>query len=334
MKVSIFDVAKKSGLSVVTVSRVINQAGTVREGNRQKVLQAMKELDYQPNAAARSLARGKTGIIGVAISTLNDSFFDAVVKEMDDRLAERGYFLALSVSTDVFKSFENSLFQEDRVDGLVVLSPTNEFAYVTELEKKKIPFVLIDNQYCHESVSSVIVDNFIGGYEATKHLIDLGHQTIAHIRGPEPFLSSAERERGYIHAMLEAGLTELWIEQGEFSVSSGYDIADGWIRNVKVPTAVLAADDFIAIGLMDAFKTVGYQIPKDISIVGFDDQVFASEFRPHLTTVRQPAGELGRCAVDELIRKINGVADADTYHTIKLLPELVVRQSTAKRFHK
>lgn len=332
MKVSIFDVAKKSGLSVVTVSRVINQAGTVREGNRQKVLQAMKELDYQPNAAARSLARGKTGIIGVAISNLNDSFFDAVVKEMNDRLAERGYFLALSISSDVFTSFENSLFQEDRVDGLIVVSPTNEDAYVAELRKKKIPFVLLDNQQTHESVSSVIIDNFKGGYEATKHLIELGHTEIAHIRGSQPFLSSAERERGYIYAMQEAGLNNLWIQQGEFSISSGYEIADTWIRNEKMPTAVFAADDYIALGFMDACKTVGYQIPHDISIIGFDDQLFACEFRPYLTTVRQPAIELGRSAVEELMRWIDGVTE--THQTIKLMPELVVRQTTARRQHR
>lgn len=329
MKVSIFDVAKKSGLSVVTVSRVINQAGTVREGNRQKVLQAMKELDYQPNAAARSLARGKTGIIGVAISNLNDSFFDAVVKEMNDRLAERDFFLALSISTDVFKSFENSLFQEDRVDGLIVVSPTNEEAYVSELRKKKIPFVLIDNQQDHEGVSSVIVDNFTGGYEATKHLIELGHSAIAHIRGPQPFLSSAERERGYRHAMQEAGLHELWIEQGDFSITSGYTIADSWIAAGKMPTAVFTADDFIALGLMDACKQASYQIPRDISIVGFDDQVLASEFRPNLTTVRQPANELGQSAVNELLRWIDG--DAEIHQTYKLMPELIIRDSTARR---
>ncbi|OCT17028.1 LacI family transcriptional regulator [Paenibacillus pectinilyticus] len=329
MKVSIFDVAKKSGLSVVTVSRVINQAGTVREGNRQKVLQVMKELDYQPNAAARSLARGKTGIIGVAISTLNDSFFDAVVKEMNDRLAERGYFLALSISTDVFASFEKSLFQEDRVDGLIVVSPTNEDAYVSELHKKKIPFVLLDNQHIHESVSSIIVDNFKGGYEATKHLIALGHTEIAHIRGPQPFLSSAERERGYIHAMQEAGLPKLWIQPGEFSITSGYEIAGNWLQAGRMPTAVFAADDFIALGFMDACKNAGYQVPRDISIVGFDDQIFASEFRPNLTTVRQPAHELGRRAVDELMQWIDGITQ--THQTVKLEPELIIRESTARR---
>ncbi|GGI43117.1 LacI family transcriptional regulator [Paenibacillus marchantiophytorum] len=328
MKVSIFDVAKKCGLSVVTVSRVINQAGTVRESNRQRVLQAMQELDYHPNAAARSLARGKTGVIGLAIATLNDSFFDAVVKSVNERLAAKGYFLALSISNDVFSSFEKSLFQEDRVDGLMMLSPTNEEAYVKELQKKKMPFVLLDNQHIDEQISSVIVDNFKGGYEATRHLIELGHTEIAHIRGPEPFLSSSERERGYRHAMQEAGLTKLWIEQGQFAISSGYDIAQRWIQDGLRPSAVFAADDYIAFGLMNALNQAGLQVPQDMSVIGFDDQIFAAEFRPQLTTVRQPADKLGQAAVEELLRHIDG--QAERHLTMKLDPVIVIRETTAR----
>jgi DNA-binding LacI/PurR family transcriptional regulator len=329
MKVSIFDVAKKSGLSVVTVSRVINQAGTVREKNRQRVLQAMKELDYHPNAAARSLARGKTGIIGLAITTLHDSFLDAVVKEINDRLAEKGYFLALSISTEVFSSFNNSMFQEDRVDGVIMLSPTHEDEYVMELKKKKIPFVMLDNQNIHPSISSVIVDNYKGGYEATKHLIELGHTEIAHIRGPEPFLSSSERQRGFISAMLDAGLNPSWIEQGNFSITSGYEVTNGWIQSGKLPSAVFAADDLTAFGVMDAFKNAGYKIPQDISVIGFDDQIFSAEFHPMLTTVRQPADKMGKHGVDLLLKWIDGTDRRNT--TIKLEPELIIRESTSRK---
>ncbi|MEK8129862.1 LacI family DNA-binding transcriptional regulator [Paenibacillus filicis] len=326
MKVSIFDVAKKSGLSVVTVSRVINQAGTVREKNRQKVLQAMKELDYHPNAAARSLARGKTGIIGLAITTLNDSFLDAVVKEINDLLAAKGYFLALSISTDVFSSFDNSMFQEDRVDGVILLSPIQEDEYVMEMKKKKIPFVLLDNQHVHSSVSSVVVNNYKGGYEATKHLIDLGHTEIAHVSGPEPFLASSERCRGYVDAMQEAGLNSLWVDQGDFSIPSGYEAASRWIAAGKLPTAVFAADDFTALGVIDALKNAGYRIPADVSVVGFDDQIFAAEFRPRLTTVRQPADKMGKQGVDILLSRIDGSVKRNV--TVQLEPELIIREST------
>lgn len=139
MKVSIFDVAKKSGLSVVTVSRVLNGAGTVREKNRQKVLDAIKELNYHPNAAARSLASGKTGIIGLIVTTLQDSFFDAVVKELNETLALHGYFLAVSVSTGIDSDENHYLIQEDRVDGLILLSPMQEDNYIVELKRRGFP---------------------------------------------------------------------------------------------------------------------------------------------------------------------------------------------------
>jgi DNA-binding LacI/PurR family transcriptional regulator len=193
MKVSIFDVAKKSGLSVVTVSRVLNKSEKVRDKNRQKVLDAIKELDYHPNAAAQSLARGKTRIIGLIVTTLQDAFFDAVVKEINDLLATQGYFLALSVSQGLNVEDGHYLMQEDRVDGVILLSPLEEEKYIFELKKRKIPFVLIDNQMQEQAVPSIIVDNFNGGYEATKHLLDLGHTQIAHLCGQEYFLSTKER---------------------------------------------------------------------------------------------------------------------------------------------
>jgi DNA-binding LacI/PurR family transcriptional regulator len=329
MKVSIFDVAKKSGLSVVTVSRVLNNATSVRHNNREKVLQAMKELDYHPNASARSLARGKTGIIGLTLTTLQDSFLDAVVKEINDRLAEHGYFLALSISTGYEETFQRSLFQEDRVDGVILLSPIQEDEYMMELKKKQIPFIMIDNQQRNSSVTSIIVDNFKGGYEATKHLIELGHAEIAHIAGPDPFLSSRERERGYLFALEEAGLKPFGVERGTFDISSGYRIAQGWIKSGKIPSAIFASDDYIALGVMNALTNAGLHIPRDVSIVGFDDQIFASEYRPMLTTVRQPADKIGRSGVELMLAAINGTSKRNV--TVQLEPELIIRESTARK---
>lgn len=328
MKVNIFDVAKKSGLSVVTVSRVLNQSESVRPKNRERVLQAMKELDYHPNASARSLARGKTGIIGLTLSTLHDSFFDAVVKEVNDRLAAHGYFLALSISTSYEDSFHRSLFQEDRVDGVILLSPMDEDEYVTELTKKEIPFIMIDSSSSNPSVTSIVVDNFEGGYVATKHLIELGHTEIAHIAGPDMYLSSRERERGYLAALSEAGLNPFCIERGTFEMSSGYSIAMQWIDSGKLPPAVFAADDYIALGVIDACLNRGIRIPRDMSLVGFDDQIFASEFRPMLTTVRQPADKIGATGVEQLLEAINEPARKSV--TIQIEPELIIRETTAR----
>ncbi|MBQ4900288.1 LacI family DNA-binding transcriptional regulator [Paenibacillus sp. Marseille-P2973] len=329
MKISIYDVAKKSGLSVVTVSRVLNNSSSVRQKNKEKVLQAMKELDYHPNAAARSLARGKTGIIGLTLTTLHDSFFDAVVNEINSKVTEYGYYLALSVSKSYADTANRPLFEEDRVDGVILLSlsPQDEDDYINDLVKKNIPFIMIDNSKSHPFVTSIIVDNYRGGYEATKHLIDLGHTEIAHIAGPEHYLSSRERERGYLAALADAGLKPCRIERGNFEIPSGYRIAMDWIAAGQLPPAIFAADDYIALGVMDACLNEGIRIPSDVSIVGFDDQVLASEFRPMLTTIRQPADKIAAMGVEQLLAAINNTSTGNV--KIQIEPELIVRESTA-----
>ncbi|WP_334072490.1 MULTISPECIES: LacI family DNA-binding transcriptional regulator [Paenibacillus] len=322
---NIHDVAKKSGLSVVTVSRVLNNSPSVREANRQKVLQAIEELNYQPNSAARSLVRGKTGVIGMSITNFNDSFYDRVIRVVNRKLAEQGYFLALSIAENEVE--DNFLFQRDRVDGIILLSPLRENEYVVELKRKNIPFVLLDNQFQHEDVPSVVVDNYQGGYEATKHLIDLGHTQIAHIGGPSVFLSVEERKRGYVQALNEADLTPFGMEFCGFTVSSGYEVAKRWIREDKLPTAIFSGDDFIALGVVQALREEGILVPHDISVVGFDDQQFVGEFFPRLTTVRQPEAQMGSIGVDLLLKLING--EVMPAAVTKLAPQFLVRESTA-----
>ncbi|MCR8643332.1 LacI family transcriptional regulator [Paenibacillus sp. N1-5-1-14] len=333
MKVSIFDVAKRSGLSVVTVSRVLNNSHSVREKNREKVLKAVKELDYIPNSAARSLASGKTKIIGMTLTTLHDWIFDGIVNTVNRNLEEHGYFLALSIDGDQIgepikeeHQGVNFLFQEDRVDGIIVLSPLTQEKYMMELNRKQIPFVIVDSQDEDLDVSIVNVDNYFGGYEATKHLIDLGHKKIAHICGPELFLSVKERRRGYEAAMREAGL-EPFITQSEFSIRAGFDVVKDWLRDDIRPTAVFAADDFVALGVMQAFQDEGYRVPDDVSIVGYDDQPFSREMHPRMTTVAQPLDEMGKHAVNLLLNKMSGSAKRNV--AMKIKPTLLPRESTA-----
>lgn len=330
MKVSIFDVAKKAGLSVVTVSRVLNNATTVREKNRLKVLQAMKELDYRPNAAARSLAKGKTGVIGLIIATLQDSFLDSIVQHASRQLKEHGYYLALSVANYPLDEGDGlELIQEDRVDGVLILSAVHEDLYVMELKKRKIPYVLIDSQSMQPSALSVQVDHYKGGYEATQHLIQMGHKRIAHMRGPHFFLSAAERERGYRDAVKEAGLETIYMGHGDFTIPSGYQLMKKWIESQELPDALFAADDYMAIGAINALQEAGYQVPDHISIVGYDDQVLATQLRPQLSTVKQPSERIACSAVEILIKQMNGTMKRQP--SLKFEPELVVRATSLPR---
>ncbi len=327
MKVNIFDVAKKSGLSVVTVSRVLNNAPTVRPGNRAKVLRAMEELNYYPNASARSLASGRTGVIGLTITTLNDTVFDAMVKVINQRLSDHGYFLALSISSGGEGAFQRSMFQEDRVDGVILLSPVDAHSYIEELMNRSIPFVVLDDQQQHATTTSVNVNNYKGGYEAARHLIELGHTQISHIRGPRPQQSSADRERGMLDALAEAGLDLFDSQIGDFDIPSGYRIAQAWIEAGRLPTAIFAADDYMAIGAMDACKNAGIQIPEELSIIGFDDQQFASQFTPALTTIAQPYEQVALQGVDLLLAAIRNAEPQAA--SLLFDPQLIVRHSTA-----
>lgn len=331
MKYNIYDVAKKAGVSIVTVSKVINNADTVRENNRQKVLQAMRELNYNPSAAARSLASGKTRVIGLVVDSLTDTFLSAAIGGINDYLENNGYFLALSLiqetnNEDIIKM--PYLFQEDRVDGLLIVSPIYEDLYILELKGKKIPFVLMDNQKHHPSIPSIIVNNYKGGYDATRHLLEIGHKRILHISGPDIYMSSQEREKGYRDAMTEAGCEPYVINSRQFSIACGYEITQKLIGEGSLNyTGIFAADDYIAFGVIDSLRNSNIKVPEDISIIGYDDQDLASSFHPQLTTIKQPAGEMGRKGAETLLKIIKG--ELKRFNTVKLDPELVVRESTA-----
>ncbi|WP_308637534.1 LacI family DNA-binding transcriptional regulator [Paenibacillus silvisoli] len=331
MKVSIFDVAKKSGLSVVTVSRVLNGAGTVREKNRQRVLAAMKELDYRPNAAARSLARGKTGIIGLIMTTMQDTFFDEIVNQMNGVLAEQGYFLAVSVTKHADVEDGHYLIQEDRVDGIILLSPIEEDHYIIEMKRRNIPYVLIDNQKPENDAYSITVDNYKGGYAAAKHLIELGHTSIAHLSGSELFRSTKERRNGFLDALREAGLEPFELVSGNYEAELGYRTARRWIEANRLPGAVFAGDDYIAIGAINAFMEAGIRVPDEVAVIGYDDQQIASLLRPLLTTIRQPADRIGQAAAEMLLKRIDGTLKRAS--SLRVDPELVIRQSTGRAGH-
>lgn len=330
MKVNIYDVAKRAGVSVVTVSRVINNAPSVRENNRQKVQSAMQELNYQPNAAARALARGKAGIVGLLTPGLNDAFMDQVVEAVDRHLMDHGLFLALSVigSPETFEKRSNYLLKQDRVDGMILLTPLFEEAFIPELKKSGIPYILIDNQTVPSSGTSIIVDNYKGGYEAVEHLISLGHKKILHIAGPETYLSSRERKRGYMEAMRAYNINPFPIYTSEFSVISGCNCVKEAFKQKLQPTAIFAADDLTAYGAIQGLREMSLVVPDDVSIVGFDDHPLSRELTPHLTTVQQPAEELGKRAVEELLKEMEGIGRRS--FTIKIKPQLIIRDSSRK----
>jgi len=329
MKASIYDVAKKAGVSVVTVSRVINNATTVRATSKEKVMKAIKELNYEPNSAAQSLARGKSKVIGLLIPDLTDPFIMEVVDSVDRELVKKGYFLALSVIGRNDKDSDNRsnlFFQHERVDGVLLLTPLFEEDYVNHLKSKDIPFVIMDNQLFPYTVSSIVVDNFKGGYEMTRHLLELGHQKIGCIGGPKDILSAEHRVNGFETALQEVGLEPFVVERGEFDIETGFEVAQGWIENNLLPTAIICGDDHIAFGVIDALRLSGIEIPGQVSVMGFDDHPFASKLHPRLSTVRQPAEDMGIEGVAALFDQMDGKKQVNK--VVKLEPEIIKRATT------
>jgi LacI family transcriptional regulator len=329
MKVTIEDVVKKSGLSYVTVSRVISNSPNVRESNRRRVLEAIDELGYIPSAAARTLATGKTYVIAMFISNLGDDFFCSIVKEVNKQLLQKGYLLTLSICDGEDNGLNTAFLSQNRVDGAILLVPNKEKFYIDVFKSKKIPFIVIDNQTMNEDITSVLADNITGGYLAAKHLIELGHTRIGLIGASSDSLSTMERQLGAQKALAEASLTPFAAEFGDYDQPTGYHAIMKWNTEIGLPTAVFAFDDHIAVGAINAVKDLGLAVPEDVSVCGYDDSLLANHYVPRITSVKQPADEMAQSAVNQLLAQI-GKEEANVY-AVKFPPKLVIKASTAKR---
>lgn len=325
-QVSLEDVARYCGLSTVTVSRVLNNSSKVREYNRQKVLDAMQALNYIPNAAARTLAKGTTGIIGMITPGLKDPFFSQVVQEVNNGLIRHNMFLAISITANQGCDY---ILQQQRVDGVMFMAPEMEEQFVPKLKNQNVPFVVLDSPNRSADYCCILVDNYDGGYQIGKHLVGLGHEKIGFIGGPLKLKNSAERELGLCAALLESGLSVCRSDRGEFSFADGYRIMTRWIAEEAVPTAVFAADCNLALGAITALKEHGIRVPQEVSVCGFDDEPMAQEYVPSLTIVAQPAADLAECAIEQLLTLIAGEWPKKLIYRLK--PKLIIRESTAVR---
>jgi DNA-binding LacI/PurR family transcriptional regulator len=286
-------------------------------------------LGYIPSAAARTLATGRSYVIALFIANLGDDFFNSIVKEVNERLQSKGYLLTLSICEEGIDSINTAFLNQNRVDGAILLVPNKEKYFIDIFKSKKIPFVVIDNQTMNEDITSVLADNIAGGYVATRYLIDLGHKQIGLIGASSNSLSTMERQLGAMKALSEAGLSPSVIENGDYDQPTGYQAIMSWNDQKKLPTAVFAFDDHVALGAINAIKDLGLTVPKDISVCGYDDSLLSDHYSPSITTVQQPAGDMAHSAVDKLLGLIEG-QEVGSY-AMKFLPKLVIKNSTAKR---
>ena len=323
------DVARLAGVSHQTVSRVLNEHPHVSAKTRAGVLAAIRDLGYRPNAAARSLVTGRTNALGV-ISVDSTLYGPSSMLYGLERAAPPDYMVAIA-RLDTFdrRSLHQAVerFLGQAVDGIIVVAPQTSAVEALINLKTDIPLVAIK---CGKDapLPSVTVDNLAGAARATQYLLDLGHETVHHLAGPLTWLDAQERMDGWRRTLAAAGAGVPDLVSGDWSARSGYEMGH---RLAAMPdvTAILAANDQMALGLLRALAERGRDVPGDVSVVGFDDIPEAAFFPPPLTTVRQDFGELGTRAMHLLMDRISG---SDQFVPSRpIIPDLVVRASAARR---
>ncbi len=344
--VTIRDVAKASGFSSTTVSIVLNDAPLARyipPVTKKRIQRAAQKLGYRPNQFARSLRSKRSHTVGVMVFDMTDPYCTLVLRGIENTLYQASY---LPILTDVHN--ERSRFErylemllDRRIEGLVVLANWLflDINLLADLEKSSIPTALIGCELKGDSMSSVIVDNEIGGYAALEHLHSLGHRKIAFIRGPKALTDSSPRWRGIRSCAKACGVEldqRLTVELPESrdplsSFEAGFKLTEDLIKQKRGFTALLAFDDLTAFGAIRALAKAGLRVPQDCSVIGFDDVAASALYTPSLTTVRQPMEAMGASAVGVVLEGINAVLEkrevAATHR--RVAPELVVRESTS-----
>lgn len=329
MAVTIRDVARAAGVSVATVSRVINATGQVTGATERRVRLAIRRLDYVPHVGARSLTTRRTQVIGVVLPEMVGDFFSEIIRGIDGVARPAGYHLLVSGShSDPAETRAVLHALHGRVDGLILMMPGPELGRVDRDLPRRTPAILL-NAAAATAHPTLRVDNRRGARLAVDHLLDLGHRRIAHLGGPQANADAVERRRGYREALAARGVAadpDLEIP-GDFREPSGFAAGERLAALAQPPTAVFAANDAMATGCLAGLRAHGLEVPRDVSLVGFDDVPNARYLTPPLTTVRVPIAEVGSRATERLLGMLSHPAVESGGDEV-VVPTLSIRAST------
>ncbi|MCE1173688.1 MAG: LacI family DNA-binding transcriptional regulator [Propionibacteriales bacterium] len=324
---TVTDVARRAGVSAMTVSRVINQQARVAEDTRERVLAAMRELDFRPNLMAQGLASGRSRTIGVLTEDTTLWGPSAALHGIEIAAHDRGYAVTITHLTEGGPNAVArgaNLMRSRSSEGVVLVQP--RMTANAEALPAGLPPMVAIHAGLQDNYPLIGVDQRLGARKATEHLLGLGHRTVHHLAGPTNWYESVEREAGWRRALAEAGVEINEPIHGDWSAASGYEAAGRLLEDPDV-TAVFCANDEMALGFLHAAHERGRGCPSEVSIVGFDDNPMAEFFTPGLTTIRQDFNEIGRLSVELLLDMIE--SGTRTAEHITLEPTLVIRASTA-----
>jgi LacI family transcriptional regulator len=329
---TIRDVAARAGVSYQTVSRVINESTSVSEGTRQRVLAAIQELDFVPSSVARGFSLNRTHSFGIVTDNISDYVFGHIIAGAEAAARRGGYFLVIaSVDQEADERSYVRLMLERRVEGFILVRPGAPLIGedLDPVRDAGVPFVLVGTSLV-PGVDIVESDNRAGGYDATRHLLELGHRQIATILGPAGWPPVEQRFNGYREALAEFALPpneRLEERAGDWGIEAGQAAAQRLLERGCDFTALFAHSDLIALGAIARLREVGLHVPEDVSVVGFDDLPVAAVVDPPLTTIHQPTHEKGAFAAELLLAHVNGTqALQGELHVLSC--ELVARGST------
>ena len=333
MNFNIQDVARQAGVTKSTVSRVLNDQPHVSAKTKEKILQAIKELDYQPNPHARSIVSGTTKTVGLLVPNLRSSFYVEIVEGIVDEISDKEYGILIYKSEGKDEKLLKRVFHRSKTDGIIAITPRFREQSFVETFQNSLPFVLINHRNTEIEAPYVCFNNFKGGYMAAKYLIDLGHREIGCLSGRLSHQSTRDRFTGFKKALEEADIPVL-MEESLFCFK-GVDFEDSvaeiimdWKKKGRIPTAIFAYNDLTAFETIAVLREIGLSVPADVSVVGFDNIRMAGYFRPPLTSINQFMELIGKSGAKMLLDLIQGVALEKNKITIE--PELIVRDSCDK----
>lgn len=331
MTVTIYDVAREANVSMATVSRVVNGNPNVKPTTRKKVLATIERLGYRPNAVARGLASKKTTTVGAIIPDISSIFFAELARGIEDIATMYKYNIILS-NSDQNKDKELQLINtmlEKQVDGIIFMGGNISEEHVQQFSTSSVPVVLAATYDGTDSIPSVNIDYEAAAYEATKQLIDKGNKKIAFISGKEEYTINELKYQGYLRALREASISEVdeYVVNGDYSYDSGINAVQQFMSLDDRPTAVFAASDAIALGVIHGAQDLGYRVPEDIEVFGFDNTKLATMVRPTLSTVVQPMYDIGAVAM-RLLTKFMNKEEVEEKKVI--LPHRLIERNSTK----
>lgn len=304
---SVRTIAGQAGVSIATVSRVLNQHPDVSPALRTSVQAVLEDVDYMASRAARH----RTMMLGLLIGRLSSSYSGELLRGACSAAEEHGYNLVLFTMGDQVSQEDRSIkaLLKGQIDGLMLVLPSNVRHHLEQLTTKNRPFVVIDHREAEPWGPTIGCTDHTGAYDGTRYLLSMGHRTIGAITGPHDWRVTLERLAGYRAALENAGLAtdRPLVREGNFGQQSGFNAMQDLLREDAGLTAVFAFNDAMAIGALDALKASGRRVPEDVSVLGFGDSPAAAAAHPPLTTIHQPTMEMGRCAVSYLVRQISGL---------------------------